>query len=376
MALVACALVIIFSALVLVPRIRNRINEELKGDIKRPKKSGPKELQPKSESYQLKEKPLNCDKEIDQLGHDNSTFTGDTPNTPDTPEKQDLCKDSKTEGLPDSVHRAPQLQRQLARDVKTEDNTDIEELDKEKKKKKMELPDIESNIKPICKPPNKTTQVVKFIEGERIEIHRIFSSLQILTACFASFAHGTNDVSNAVAPLVPIWNVWLYGHENLDVSTQSWILLFGGIGICSGLWAWGRAVIRTVGTGLTRLTPSKGFAIELGAAISVLFASKAEIPVSTTHCKVGSLVILGLVSERFCSRDYISGLTLGRRASTSQLDEMLASQAELGPNKVDWKLFGNIALTWIVTVPLAAIASVLTTLVLRSMIPNLEDPRP
>lgn len=193
-------------------------------------------------------------------------------------------------------------------------------------------------------------------QGERLDIFRLFSSLQILTACFASFAHGTNDVSNAVAPLAPIWNIYSTGREDVEESTQIWILAFGGIGICTGLWAWGRAVMSTVGTGLTQLTPSKGFAIELGAAISVLCASKLGLPISTTHCKVGSVVIVGLVSSKFCENQEKS---CDVETATNQ------AVAEKPDGPVDWKLFGNIALTWVVTVPLAAIASALVMIILR-----------
>lgn len=203
----------------------------------------------------------------------------------------------------------------------------------------------------------------EMIRGERIEVFRLFSSLQILTACFASFAHGTNDVSNAVAPLIPIWNIYANGHEDIDKQTQVWILAFGGIGICTGLWAWGRAVMKTVGSGLTQLTPSKGFAIELGAAISVLCASKLGLPISTTHCKVGSVVIVGLVGQKFCSQDNLMDV------SDLEVREEQGGGKRTANDKsksvVDWKLFGNIAITWIVTVPLAAIASASVMVVLR-----------
>lgn len=194
------------------------------------------------------------------------------------------------------------------------------------------------------------------IRGERLEIFRLFSSLQIMTACFASFAHGTNDVSNAVAPLIPIWNIFSTGHEDITTETPVWILAFGGIGICSGLWAWGRAVMGTVGDGLTQLTPSKGFSIELGAAISVLCATKLGLPISTTHCKVGSVVIVGLVASKFCSQDNLLCASEEER------------EIEAKKQAVDWKLFGNIAITWIVTVPLAAMASAITMIIIRWLV--------
>ena len=202
--------------------------------------------------------------------------------------------------------------------------------------------------------------------GERYEVAKLFASLQILTACFASFAHGTNDVSNAVAPLIPIWNIYTTGTEDVTVQTQVWILAFGSIGICTGLWAWGRAVMATISEGLTKITPSKGFSVELGAAISVLVATKMGLPISTTHCKVGSLVIVGFVSSKFLARDNL----LNRSQQHRQQQQQQQQQAEDGKQEleikcldeeedagVDWKLFGNIAITWVSTVPMAAAAS-------------------
>lgn len=208
--------------------------------------------------------------------------------------------------------------------------------------------------------------------GERYEVSRLFASLQILTACFASFAHGTNDVSNAVAPLIPIWNIYTMGSEDIGVQTQIWILAFGSIGICSGLWAWGRAVMGTVADGITKITPSKGFSIELGAAISVLLATKLGLPISTTHCKVGSLVIVGLVSSKFLAQDHL----LDRAAAAAESGQSRAVGAksegtEAAPSDeegVDWKMFGGIALTWVVTVPFAAIASALVMWILKWLV--------
>ena len=218
--------------------------------------------------------------------------------------------------------------------------------------------------------------------GERLEVTRLFASLQIMTACFASFAHGTNDVSNAVAPLIPIWNIYAHGEESPQRQpTEIWILLFGGIGICAGLWAWGRAVMGTVSEGLVKLTASRGFSIELGAAVSVLCASKFGLPISTTHCKVGSLVIVGLVASRLGARERRLAARAAqleaRRASSPALQqqqlEIVDTRNDAPANdddvdedeKVDWKMFGNIALTWIVTVPLAALASAIVMLLLK-----------
>jgi solute carrier family 20 (sodium-dependent phosphate transporter) len=166
-----------------------------------------------------------------------------------------------------------------------------------------------------------SSQSVNVMADDPPEVTRLFSFLQILTASFGSFAHGGNDVSNAIGPLVAIWLIYQEGSVSQQAETPAYILLFGGAGIAVGLWVWGRRVIKTIGEDLTKLTASSGFTIEIGAAFTVLVASKIGLPISTTHCKVGSVVFVGW-------------------AQTSRAG-------------VDWHLFRNIIFAWIVTVPIA-----------------------
>uniref|UniRef100_A0A8C5H311 Phosphate transporter n=1 Tax=Gouania willdenowi TaxID=441366 RepID=A0A8C5H311_GOUWI len=161
-------------------------------------------------------------------------------------------------------------------------------------------------------------------EKDKPEVFQLFHFLQILTACFGSFAHGGNDVSNAIGPLVALWMIYDQGGVMQDASTPVWLLFYGGIGICAGLWVWGRRVIQTMGKDLTPITPSSGFTIELASALTVVLASNIGIPVSTTHCKVGSVVAVGWIRSK---------------------------------KGVDWRLFRNIFLAWFVTVPVAGLFS-------------------
>lgn len=119
-----------------------------------------------------------------------------------------------------------------------------------------------------------------------------------MTAIFGSFAHGGNDVSNAIGPLIGLWLVYKEGVVSSDTETPIWILIFGGVGISLGLWILGRKVIKTIGEDLTKITPSSGFVIELASATTVLAASLAKIPVSSTHCKVGSVVCTGRIRAK------------------------------------------------------------------------------
>ncbi|XP_063463245.1 sodium-dependent phosphate transporter 2 isoform X2 [Pan paniscus] len=161
-------------------------------------------------------------------------------------------------------------------------------------------------------------------EKDAPEVHLLFHFLQVLTACFGSFAHGGNDVSNAIGPLVALWLIYKQGGVMQEAATPVWLLFYGGVGICTGLWVWGRRVIQTMGKDLTPITPSSGFTIELASAFTVVIASNIGLPVSTTHCKVGSVVAVGWIRSR---------------------------------KAVDWRLFRNIFVAWFVTVPVAGLFS-------------------
>ncbi|XP_051509397.1 sodium-dependent phosphate transporter 1-A isoform X1 [Myxocyprinus asiaticus] len=162
------------------------------------------------------------------------------------------------------------------------------------------------------------------LEIDKSEVSTLFQFLQILTACFGSFAHGGNDVSNAIGPLIALWLIYESASVAPTASIPIWLLLYGGVGICTGLWIWGRRVIQTMGKDLTPITPSSGFSIELASAITVVVASNVGLPVSTTHCKVGSVVSVGWLRSR---------------------------------KAVDWLLFRNIFIAWFVTVPISGLIS-------------------
>lgn len=177
--------------------------------------------------------------------------------------------------------------------------------------------------------------------GEREDVSMLFSFLQILTATFGSFAHGGNDVSNAIGPLIALFMIYKEGSVMQKAETPIYILIYGGIGISVGLWLWGRRVIETIGNDLTKITPSTGFTIEIGAAMTVLLASKIGLPISTTHCKVGSVVFVGYANSK--------------GSKPPQDEENVSGNIE--EKAVNWKLFRNIAYSWVVTVPVTALLS-------------------
>lgn len=126
-------------------------------------------------------------------------------------------------------------------------------------------------------------------------MEKIFGVLMIFTAIAIAFAHGSNDVANAIGPVAAIVSIVQSAGEIASKSaTPLWILLIGGGGIVFGLVTYGHKVIATVGSGITELTPSRGFAATLGAAVTIVFASGTGLPISTTHTLVGGVLGVGL----------------------------------------------------------------------------------
>ena len=167
---------------------------------------------------------------------------------------------------------------------------------------------------------------------ENIDFHftsmeRVFGVLMIITAAAMAFAHGSNDVANAIGPLAAIYSVIESGGAIGSKSALPlWILLVGGAGIVVGLVTYGHRVIATIGTGITQLTPSRGFAATLAAAATVVIASGTGIPVSTTQVLVGAVLGVGLAR---------------------------------GMAALDTRVINRIFLSWIVTLPAGALMSIL-----------------
>ena len=153
--------------------------------------------------------------------------------------------------------------------------------------------------------PGRTTTTDKTEERARkfADVERVFRYLQTITACFVAFAHGSNDVANSIGPLAAV--VSFFTIDGFSVSFDSgatiggevavpvWVLVLGGVGIVIGLATYGRKVIETIGTKITEITPSRGFAAEFGAATTIVVGSGLGLPLSTTHTVVGSVIGVG-----------------------------------------------------------------------------------
>ncbi len=126
-------------------------------------------------------------------------------------------------------------------------------------------------------------------------VEKVFAILMVVTACCMAFAHGSNDVANAIGPLAAVVNVV---ENNGEIAKKAalawWILPLGGLGIVAGLALFGHRVIETIGKGITHLTPSRGFAAELAAATTVVIASGTGLPISTTQTLVGAVLGVGM----------------------------------------------------------------------------------
>ena len=146
--------------------------------------------------------------------------------------------------------------------------------------------------KPLAK---KIPDVPKNEIHEQLEAtENIFKYLQITTAFYIAFAHGSNDVANAVGPLAAVVSILNSGTVAMKVAMPTWILALGGGFIVLGLLVWGRRVMETIGSKITEITPSRGFCATFAGATVVLVCSKMGLPVSTTHTLVGSVIGVGL----------------------------------------------------------------------------------
>ena len=173
------------------------------------------------------------------------------------------------------------------------------------------------------------TRIKRVIESSHydlINVERIFGVLMVFTACAMAFAHGSNDVANAIGPLAAVNSIVSSGGMvTQNAQIPPWLLLLGGSGIVAGLALYGYRVMKTIGTHITELTPSSGFAAELAAASTVVVASAYSLPVSTTHTLVGGVLGVGLARG-------IAALNL--------------------------RVIGTIFVSWMVTLPAGALLSI------------------
>ena len=198
-------------------------------------------------------------------------------------------------------------------------------------------------MEPILRPPlaegsetpAKRWEYRREFEYSRME--KIFAALMILSACFLAFAHGANDVANAIGPLAAIVDIVKTGVIQAKAAVPFWVLLMGGVGIVVGLATWGYKVMETVGKKITELTPSRGFAANIGAATTIVVASRMGFPISTTHTLIGAVLGIGLAR---------------------------------GIDYLNLRVVRDIAVSWIITIPAGGFLAAIFYLILRAIFPD------
>lgn len=163
-------------------------------------------------------------------------------------------------------------------------------------------------------------------EDHYVPVEKLFAHLQVLSACYVAFAHGANDVANAVGPVAAVLHVAEYGTVPLmHVQVPIMLLFLGGVAIAVGCWG-GHKVMETIGERITEITPTRGFSAEFGAATTVLICSKLGLPISTTHVLVGSVIGVGMAR---------------------------------GITALNLEMIKNILVAWLVTIPLSALLTMI-----------------
>lgn len=160
-----------------------------------------------------------------------------------------------------------------------------------------------------------------------------FRPLMVLTACVVSFAHGTNDVSNAIGPFTAVAEIY-FTQKITRTPSPLWVLMFGGFGIIVGLYLFGHRVMHTIGDNIFTFTYSKGFSSQLATAITVLTATLLGMSVATTHCLIGSIAGMAVVE---------------------------------GLNKMNCETIKTIIVGWVVTMPVSAFFSIIFYVVFNKL---------
>jgi PiT family inorganic phosphate transporter len=166
-------------------------------------------------------------------------------------------------------------------------------------------------------------------------VEKVFTPMMIFTACAMAFAHGSNDVANGIGPLAAVISIVQSGGEVAQkAALPLWILVLGGTGIVVGLATMGYRVMKTIGSGITQLTPSRGYCATLAAAATVVLASRTGLPVSTTHIAVGAVIGVGLAR---------------------------------GVGAIDLRVIGGIIVSWLVTLPIGGVLAAIFFFTLKGM---------
>ena len=157
------------------------------------------------------------------------------------------------------------------------------------------------------------------------KVEHLWTTAQVCTAMLMSVAHGANDISNAIGPFTTEYETWSTGVTSAKTDTPIWIKAVGGLGLGVGFWTFGYHIMRNLGNRITKHSPTRGYSMELAAAITVLLATQLALPVSTTQCITGAIIGVAVMNNDLRS--------------------------------INWKQLGKIFLGWVLTVPCAGLIS-------------------
>lgn len=157
------------------------------------------------------------------------------------------------------------------------------------------------------------------------KVEHLWTTAQVCSAMIMSIAHGANDISNAIGPFTTEYETWISGVSSATTDTPDWIKAVGGLTLGVGFWTFGYHIMRNLGNRITKHSPTRGYSMELGAAITVLMASRLGLPISTTQCITGAIIGVALTN------------------------------GDLG--SINWKQLGKIFIGWVLTVPCAGLVS-------------------
>lgn len=206
------------------------------------------------------------------------------------------------------------------------------------RKEHRDMPKPLQELRPALAPgselPSKRWEHRREFEFEKVE--GVFTSLMVVSACFLAFAHGANDVANSVGPLASVIAITREGAVSVQAAVPVWVLALGAVGIVVGLATWGYKVIDTIGRKITPLTPSRGFAANIGAASTIVLASRLGFPISTTHTLVGAVLGVGLAR---------------------------------GIESLNLRMVRDIVISWVITIPAGAFIAILIYYVLKFFFP-------
>lgn len=206
------------------------------------------------------------------------------------------------------------------------------------------------------------------MENRNQSLRKLFAIPLVCSAALLSFAHGANDVANAVGPLAAIVHTVGVGEIAKAVTIPTWVMVIGAFGISFGLLLFGPKLIRMVGQQITKLNPMRAFCVALSAAITVIVASWLGLPVSSTHIAVGAVFGVGFFREWYTGTSKRRKKYINKNKSVTDVDESITNKAELRRRKlVRRSHFMTIVAAWIITVPAAALLSATIFLILSAV---------